>query len=88
MGSERALERDSDADPGAARATFVWAEGLLGLDQARPTPAGTDVVPSDVQAFADARQLTSTNKDWSQADSLRDAMAALGWTVTDTAAGQ
>ncbi|MEX0984287.1 MAG: glycosyltransferase [Actinomycetota bacterium] len=44
-------------------------------------------VPEEVQARAEARVAARAAKDFAEADRLRDAIAAAGWTVTDTAEG-
>jgi cysteinyl-tRNA synthetase len=48
-------------------------------------PAG---VPAEVQQLADARLVARAAKDFAESDRLRDAIAALGYNVRDTAAGQ
>ncbi|MBQ6102821.1 MAG: cysteine--tRNA ligase, partial [Kiritimatiellae bacterium] len=51
---------------------------------ARPAAA----VPADVQALADERAAARKAKNWAESDRLRNAIAALGWTVKDTKDGQ
>ena len=46
-----------------------------------------DMPPEEVQALADKRQKARDEKNWSESDRLRDEIAALGWTVQDTAEG-
>ena len=43
--------------------------------------------PAEAVALAEARTAARKAKDWAKADALRDELAALGWTVEDTAAG-
>lgn len=51
--------------------------GLTGL-------LAEDELPSDeARALADARQAARANKDWAEADRLRDELRALGWEVRD-----
>jgi cysteinyl-tRNA synthetase len=45
-------------------------------------------VPADVQKLFDARALARKNKDFKASDTLRDQIAALGWSVRDEASGQ
>jgi cysteinyl-tRNA synthetase len=35
----------------------------------------------------DARAVARTEKNWTESDRIRDALAALGWTVKDTPEG-
>ena len=48
-------------------------------------PAG---IPAQVQQLADARLAARAAKDFAESDRLRDAIAALGYEVRDTAGGQ
>ncbi|MDD2240827.1 MAG: cysteine--tRNA ligase [Kiritimatiellae bacterium] len=48
----------------------------------------TQVIPDDVQALLDRRQVARAEKDWAQSDALRDEITARGWTVKDTPKGQ
>jgi cysteinyl-tRNA synthetase len=41
-----------------------------------------------VQQLLNQRNLARENKDWAGSDQLRDAIAALGFSVKDTANGQ
>lgn len=44
-------------------------------------------VPAEVLALVEERQAVRAAKDWGRSDQLRDAIAALGWTVKDTKQG-
>jgi cysteinyl-tRNA synthetase len=44
-------------------------------------------VPTEVLALVEERQAVRAAKDWGRSDQLRDAIAALGWTVKDTKQG-
>jgi hypothetical protein len=46
------------------------------------------IAPTAVQELADQRAQARTDKDYARSDELRSAIAALGWAVKDTAAGQ
>lgn len=46
-----------------------------------------EVIPSEVQALYEARQVARTSKDWAESDRLRDALKAQGWLVEDAATG-
>ena len=45
-------------------------------------------VPDEVTALAELRAAARAAKDWAESDRLRDAIAELGWTVTDSKDGQ
>ncbi|MBL7012771.1 MAG: cysteine--tRNA ligase [Kiritimatiellales bacterium] len=44
-------------------------------------------VPAELIEMAEARATAKANKDWAEADRLRDAVAAAGWTIQDTPTG-
>lgn len=44
-------------------------------------------VPAELVEMANARAEAKKNKDWAEADRLRDAVAAAGWTIQDTPTG-
>ncbi len=44
-------------------------------------------VPQELIEMAEARAQAKKNKDWAEADRLRDAIAAVGWLVQDTPSG-
>jgi cysteinyl-tRNA synthetase len=44
-------------------------------------------VPAELIEMAEARAEAKKNKDWAEADRLRDAVAAAGWIIQDTPAG-
>ena len=50
--------------------------------------AETDGPSEDVLALLEQRQQARANKDFAASDRLRDQIAALGWTVQDSKAGQ
>jgi cysteinyl-tRNA synthetase len=87
----RRLERDTTVPDGAKFEAFAHVDQLLGLDLVRdvgraPEPAAA--LPAGAQDLLDERAAARSAKDWAESDRLRDALAALGVTVTDTAAGQ
>jgi cysteinyl-tRNA synthetase len=86
----RELERDDAIAPGAKFEVFAYLDRVLGLDLARDvgrTPMVTSI-PAQVEELLDQRATARAAKDWSASDALRDEIAALGWTVTDTKDGQ
>jgi cysteinyl-tRNA synthetase len=86
----RALEKDSEIPPGSKFETFAHADRLLGLDLARDIgrAAATPPLPGEASALLDARAAARQAADWPTADRLRDELAAMGVTVTDTPGGQ
>ena len=44
-------------------------------------------VPEDIRALAESRQQAKKNKNWAQADKIRDILADLGWKMIDEKAG-
>ena len=44
-------------------------------------------VPAELSEMAEARAEAKKNKDWAEADRLRDAVAAAGWIIQDTPTG-
>jgi len=44
-------------------------------------------VPAELIEMAEARVAAKANKDWAEADRLRDAVAVAGWTIQDTPTG-
>ena len=79
------------AAPDAATATAVLAvlrrcDQVLNLLPA--ANAAEASVPAEVQALADERAAARAAKNWAESDRLRTAIAALGWEVRDSKAGQ
>ncbi len=54
----------------------------LGLDLSEPVAPKADV-PAEVTALAEQRWAVKAAKNWAEADRLRGAIAALGWTMLD-----
>ena len=71
------------AGAAAALAALARMDTVLNV-LARPAAA----IPADVQALLDERAAARQAKNWAESDRLRDAIAALGWTVKDTKDGQ
>jgi len=86
----RKLEKDPEIPPGAKFESFAHADQLLGLDLARDigrAPARPPL-PDGARQRLDARQAARAARDWATADRLRDELAAIGVSVSDTADGQ
>jgi cysteinyl-tRNA synthetase len=95
----RALEKDPDVAPGAKFETFAHLDQLFGLDLARDVgkitggsagAAGSarPPLPDGADALLEARAAARRDADWAVADRLRDQLAAMGVTVSDTPDGQ
>ncbi len=54
----------------------------LGLDLTEPASPKAEI-PAEVTALAEQRWATKAAKNWAEADRLRGAIAALGWTMLD-----
>ena len=67
----------------AAAKTFDELAGVLGLLYNRKKAA----VPPEVEALVAERAAAKKAKDFARADALRAEIAAMGWTVVDTAQG-
>ena len=81
--SNRGMDSGELSPAGAARALadFERLNTILAL---APEQAA---VPTEVLALVEERQAVRAAKDWGRSDQLRDAIAALGWTVKDTKQG-
>ncbi|MFV0523192.1 MAG: cysteine--tRNA ligase [Acidimicrobiales bacterium] len=66
-----------------AALTALELADVLGLELA----AGTGEVPAEIAALVAERQEARAARDFTRADELRDALAAAGWTVEDSADG-
>ena len=86
----RRLERDESVAAGSRFETFAHLDRLLGIDLARNVGRPPVVVdlPAGAQELLTAREAARAAKQWSDSDRLRDELAALGVTVTDTKDGQ
>ena len=86
----RELEKDSGIVDGAKFEVFAYMDRVLGLDLVRDVGRAAPItsIPDSVQSLLDARATARAAKDWSASDALRDEIADLGWSVTDTAEGQ
>jgi cysteinyl-tRNA synthetase len=98
----RGLERDPGVAPGAKFETFAHLDQLFGLDLARDigkimggaagaaSRAGSagPRLPDGAGVLLEARAAARRAADWAVADRLRDQLAAMGVTVSDTPDGQ
>lgn len=68
-----------------AHALFMELTGVLGLVQARDDAA--DPEADKIEALIEARAAAKKNKDFAEADRIRDELAAMGVTIKDTRQG-
>jgi cysteinyl-tRNA synthetase len=62
-------------------------DGVLGLDLTRDVETGEAELPEGAAALIEQREQARRAKDWATADRLRQELAALGVSVTDTPSG-
>jgi cysteinyl-tRNA synthetase len=77
----------SDLPAATRRATVDRFDTVLGLRLADWQEDDAAEIPADIAALADERQQARAAKQWTEADRLRDALAAAGWLVEDSASG-
>ncbi|MEV0629923.1 cysteine--tRNA ligase [Nonomuraea wenchangensis] len=81
------LERDESVPPGAKLEAFLHVDQVLGLDL--PIDIGkAPTLPAGAGELLEARSRAQEARDWTEADRLRDELAALGVRVSDTPGGQ
>jgi cysteinyl-tRNA synthetase len=73
-----ALDRSESINPDV-QAAFKTIFFLFGLE-----PEEETVIPDDIQKLAEDRQAARVNKNFEEADRLRDAILTLGYTIEDT----
>lgn len=76
----------SPAQAAAVLAAFRRMDEVLGV--VFFGKAAKAEVPAEIQALLDRRAEARKAKDWAESDRLRDEIAAAGWTVKDSKAGQ
>jgi cysteinyl-tRNA synthetase len=86
----RRVERDHGIEPGAKFELFAHLDALFGLDLARDVGRARQEVelPLGAAVLLEARQRARDAKGWAESDRLRDELAGLGVSVTDTPSGQ
>ena len=76
----------SDLPPDVKKATLLDCDRVLGLGLEAWRPSAP-VIPDEVAALARLRTDARKNRDWAEADRLRDAIHARGFDIDDSAGG-
>lgn len=83
--------KDQTIEPATKLALFEFIDRLLGLQfinrAQRLYDAENVVVPTEIQALADARQTAKAARDYARADEIRAKLDAAGWSIIDTRDG-
>jgi len=77
----------ADAGDEAAASALALAITVLFAGMGLSLDGSADESDDETQALVDARDEARRNKNWAEADRLRDALVAQGWIVEDSAAG-
>jgi cysteinyl-tRNA synthetase len=80
--ANKAADAGDDDTARAHAATALELLGVLGLPV-----TGTDEVDDATAELVNRRNEARANKDWAEADRLRDELVDMGWTVEDGPAG-
>ncbi len=81
--SNRALDENTLSPAHAAHLAADWAR----LNRVLALEPEAAAIPAEVEALVAQRQAAREAKDWQGSDTLREQIAALGWTVKDTKTG-
>ena len=76
----------SDLQPAVKKATLLAFDQVLGLDLANWAPK-EEVIPDEILALVEQRQLARKEKRWGDADALRAQVTQAGYEIEDTAQG-
>ncbi len=74
----------SDYPPAAKKASLLKFDEIFGLNLASAKPID---VPDTIRELVSRREQLRTDKQYDEADTLRDEIAAAGFIVEDTPAG-
>jgi len=77
----------SNLPPATLKATVDSFDAVLGLGLRAWRPVAFDI-PEHVRVLLGERERARAEKDWAQADRIREALSAEGWRVEDTSEGQ
>ncbi len=76
----------SDLPPQIKKATLLDFDRVMGLQLATWQPA-VEIIPDEILAMVEQRQMARAEKRWKDADALRDAVTGAGYEIEDTAQG-
>lgn len=76
----------SDLPPQVKKATLLDFDRVMGLELAEWQPT-LEVIPDEILAMVEQRQMARAEKRWKDADALRDAVTNAGYEIEDTAQG-
>ncbi len=76
----------SDLPASTKKATLLHFDKVLGVRLSEWQPA-EEVVPDEIAALIRQRQQAHAEKQWGDADTLRDQIAAAGYEIEDTPQG-
>jgi cysteinyl-tRNA synthetase len=79
--------RESNRRGGVGDADLREMLGVLALDDLLDTEAGDGEPDAAAQELLERREQARAERDWGEADRLRDELTALGWQVRDSSAG-
>lgn len=79
------LISENQLPPAQAKGLLEWRERLFSVLRFEPEAAA---IPAEVTELLEQRAAVRAAKDFAASDVLRDQIAALGWIVKDTKAGQ
>ena len=77
----------SDLADGIKKATLLHFDQVLGLELDQWQPEAEEAVPAEIRALAEQRQRAREEKDWEQADEIRDKIIAAGYEIIDAPEG-
>jgi cysteinyl-tRNA synthetase len=88
---ERAMTAGDDAAAGRAKAQVIAGANLMGVLQSAPADwfedGADDVLKAEVEALLEQRIAARADKDWPEADRIRDRLTALNVVVMDSPTG-
>ena len=93
--TNRLMASNAVPPPQAAARLAAWerVNSVLGIQSARLTTLatgtadGTAAIPPEIASLLDQRQAARKAKDFKHADTMRDELKKLGWTIEDTPKG-
>lgn len=81
------VTKDASLSAADKRATLVDFDQVLGLKlESAPRPK-EEIIPEEIKALAEAREMARKAKDWTQADALRQEVEDRGFILEDSAQG-